>query len=586
MPDTTILSDAIEQLHTAILNWWPSSSMLDNDALKKRFPSRRGLAAGWHLPGALPKAPSDLLVVVDEKFPWSLPLVALPDAVNGVSYPHVESDGHLCMVPAGSTFTLPVGVAHVTQLVGKAVTLLEEGATRKNENDFYREAQSYWSLVERSPNNAWLAERPPSGHCVWTAAVDKMSGHFVIARSKEALNSWAKSGQRRFSGMFEPALFVQLDTPLHPQRYPLTMKDLISLVKDAGASAELSVAMSRWRARMSLPIILVFEYESTRVYLGAMLLTPKQVKMPGFKHYGIPGFRQDSKGKLRSRLKALCLVPTRFPHFRVTEVFREFLHNRTAGMTAAELKSAHIVVIGCGAIGGQLSVQLAQAGVGKLTLIDADVMSWQNVGRHVLDSHDVGHKKAFALELAIKRSFPDSAVLGIATKWEDWIQKHRKELERADLVISVTGEPASNRHLDALMSPEDMPPVLFGWMEPYGTAAHAVFCYPSSRRLCDITDESGLLAEPVVDLDTAPELPREPSCGAFYQPYSSLSSLSSTSLIGELALDALLGRVSKSVHRVWVGNVNEFSRNGLLLRPSWHSRINEFGDSRRYQFFI
>lgn len=586
MPDTHVLSDVIQQLHTAILDWWPSGSMLDNDALKKRFPNRRGLVAGWRLPGALPNAPHDLLVVVDERFPWSLPLVALPDVVNGISYPHVESDGHLCMVPVGSPFTLPVGLAHVTQLVGDAVTLLEEGKARKNDNDFYREAQSYWRLVEHSSAEAWLVERPPSSHCVWTSAIDNASGHFVIASSKDALNSWAKSGQRRYSGTFEPALVVQLDAPLHPMRYPLTMKDLISMVEEAGASAELYVAMSRWRARMSLPIILVFEYESAPVYLGAMLLTPKQVRLPGLRHTGIPGFRQGSKGKVRARLQALCLVPNRFPHFRVTEVFREFLHNRTAGMTAAELKSAHVVVIGCGAIGGQLSVQLAQAGVGKLTLIDADVMSWQNVGRHVLDSHDVGRTKALALELAIKRSFPDAAVLGIATKWEDCIQKRRTELERADLVISVTGEPASNLHLDALMSLEDMPPVLFGWMEPFGTAAHAVFCYPSSRRLCDITDERGLLAEPVVDLDTAPELPREPSCGAFYQPYSSLSSLSSTSLIGELALDALLGRVSKSVHRVWVGNVNEFSRNGLSLRPSWLSRINGFGDSRRYQFFI
>ena len=586
MPDTSILSDAIEQLHSSVLDWWPSSSKLDNETLKKRFPNRRGLVAGWRLPKALPNAPHDLLVVVDESFPWSLPLVALPDAVNGITYPHVEGDGHLCMVPAGSPFTLPVGLAHVTQLVGDAVTLLEEGKASKNVNDFYREAQSYWSLVEHSPNNGWLAERPPSSHCVWTAAVDKVSGHYVIASSKEVLNSWAKSGQRRFSGMFEPALVVQLDSPLHPQRYPLTMKDLIDLVNGAGAAVELSKAVSRWRGRNSLPIVLSFDHENARVYLGAMLLTPKQVRMPGLKHSGIPGFRQGSKGKVSARLQALCLVPNRFPHFRVTEVFREFLHNRTAGMTSEELKSAHVVVIGCGAIGGQLSVQLAQAGVGKLTLIDADVMSWQNVGRHVLDSHDVGRTKALALELAIKRSFPDAAVLGIATKWEDWIQKHRAELERADLVISVTGEPASNRHLDALMSPGDMPPVLFGWMEPFGTAAHAVFCYPSNRRLCDITDERGLLTEPIVDLDTAPELPREPSCGAFYQPYSSLSSLSSTSLIGELALDALLGRVSKSVHRVWVGNVNEFSRNGLSLRPSWLSRINEFGDSRRYQFFI
>ena len=586
MPDTLDQQEAVEQLHKGLVEWWPSVSSIDIETLKNRFPNRRGLVAGWCLPGTLAKPPRDLLVAVDENFPWSLPLIALPDAVNGISYPHVESDGHLCIVPAGSPFTLPVGLAHVTQLVGDAVTLLEEGETRKNDHDFYREAQSYWSLVEYSRNEAWLVEQPPSGHCVWTSGVDKASGNFVIASSKDVLNSWAKSGQRRYAGAFEPALVVRLCSPLHPERYPLTMKDLISLVEEAGASAELSTAVSRWRARKSLPIVLAFEHENARVYLGAMLLTPRQVQLPGLRHSGIPGFRQGSKGKLRSRLQALSHVPTRFPHFRVTEVHREFLHNRTVGKAAAALKSSHVVVLGCGAIGGQLSVHLAQAGVGQLTLVDADVLSWQNVGRHVLCGQDVGHAKALALESAIKRSFPDAKVSGVTSRWEDWIQKHHVQFAGADLVISVTGEPASNRHLDSLLSTSDMPPVLFGWMEPFGTAAHAVFCYPDSGRLCDITDERGLLAEPVVDLDTAPGLPREPSCGAFYQPYSSLSSLNSTSLIGELALDALLGHVSNSVHRVWVGNVNEFSGNGLSLRPSWLSRINEFGDSRRYQFLI
>jgi len=586
MPDTLGQLEAVKQLHMAITDWWPSASSIGIEPLKKRFPNRQGLVAGWRLPDALPNDPCDLLVAVDEKFPWSLPLVALPNAINGVSYPHVESDGHLCMVPAGSLFTLPVDIAHIIQLVSEAVKLLAEGKAGNNEDDFYREAQSYWSLVEHSPNEAWLAESPPSAHCVWTSAIDKVSGHFVIASSKDVLNSWAKSGQRRYAGPFEPALVVQLTTPLHPKQYPLTMKDLISLVEEAGASTELYTAVSRWRARKSLPIILTFKHESSCVYLGAMLLTPKQVRMPGLRHSGIPGFRQGARGKIRSRLQALCVVPNRFPHFRVTEVHRDFLHKRTTGGAAEDLRSSHVVVIGCGAIGGQLSVQLAQAGVGKLTLIDADVLSWQNVGRHVLGGHEVGYAKALALESLIKRSLPNAEVSGVASRWEDWIKKNRTELERADLVISVTGEPASNHHLDALMSTTDMPPVLFGWMEPFGTAAHAVFCYPASRRLRDVTNESGLLIEPVVDLDTAPGLPREPSCGAFYQPYSSLSALNSTTLIGELALDALLGRVSNSIHRVWVGDVNEFSRNSLSLKPIWLSRINEFGDSRRYQFVI
>ena len=121
MPDTLGQLEAVKQLHMAITDWWPSASSIGIEPLKKRFPNRQGLVAGWRLPDALPNDPCDLLVAVDEKFPWSLPLVALPNAINGVSYPHVESDGHLCMVPAGSLFTLPVDIAHIIQLVSEAV---------------------------------------------------------------------------------------------------------------------------------------------------------------------------------------------------------------------------------------------------------------------------------------------------------------------------------------------------------------------------------------------------------------------------------------------------------------------------------
>lgn len=231
-------------------------------------------------------------------------------------------------------------------------------------------------------------------------------------------------------------------------------------------------------------------------------------------------------------------------------------------------------------------MQLAQAGVGRLTLLDQDLLTWQNVGRHVLDSNAVGQFKAKALERAIRRRFPDAAVTGIVKSWEDYLSEGGEALNSADLMISVTGDAASNRHLDERAAAGDVPAVLFGWIEPFGVAAHALFCQPGARRLIDISDEFGRLTEPVADVKSAPALPREPACGAFYQPYSSLNALPSVALLGELAVDALLGRVSTSTHRVWVGGADEFSRNGLSVHPAWHPRLNALGYNRRFDLVL
>lgn len=233
-----------------------------------------------------------------------------------------------------------------------------------------------------------------------------------------------------------------------------------------------------------------------------------------------------------------------------------------------------------------MAIQLAQAGVGRLTLIDHDIFEWSNVGRHVLDGSYVGRNKAKAIAENICKRFPDIKVEGIPTNWEVHHRSEERVFDTADLMISVTGEAAGNRKLDVLVENGDMPPVIFGWIEPFGVASHAIFRHPFGGKLSNVTTNSGLLEEPVADLASAPPLPQEPSCGAFYQPYSSLSSLPSIALIGELAVDALFDRIQTSTHRVWVGNADAFSRNGLSLHPSWHGRLNVHGYNRRFDILM
>lgn len=63
------------------------------------------------------------------------------------------------------------------------------------------------------------------------------------------------------------------------------------------------------------------------------------------------------------------------------------------------LSKSHVLVVGMGGLGCQLSAQLAGAGVGKITIIDHDLVSVSNLHRQILfRESDVGQPKALAAQ--------------------------------------------------------------------------------------------------------------------------------------------------------------------------------------------
>ena len=58
------------------------------------------------------------------------------------------------------------------------------------------------------------------------------------------------------------------------------------------------------------------------------------------------------------------------------------------------LKKAHVLVAGCGAVGGFAIEALARAGIGHLTIVDNDVVSITNINRQLVALHStIGKKK-------------------------------------------------------------------------------------------------------------------------------------------------------------------------------------------------
>jgi molybdopterin/thiamine biosynthesis adenylyltransferase len=74
---------------------------------------------------------------------------------------------------------------------------------------------------------------------------------------------------------------------------------------------------------------------------------------------------------------------------------------KVVGFDLAAIQAAHVVLIGAGGIGSHVAVALARKGVGRMTLIDDDVVELKNLTRQHFGRRDVGKYKAHRLARSI-----------------------------------------------------------------------------------------------------------------------------------------------------------------------------------------
>jgi adenylyltransferase/sulfurtransferase len=84
------------------------------------------------------------------------------------------------------------------------------------------------------------------------------------------------------------------------------------------------------------------------------------------------------------------------------------------------LKKAHIFIAGAGGLGSPVSVYLAVAGIGNLTVVDRDVVDQSNLNRQILHyDRDIGRKKTESAEEKLMAINPDITVRVIDTTIEE-----------------------------------------------------------------------------------------------------------------------------------------------------------------------
>lgn len=127
---------------------------------------------------------------------------------------------------------------------------------------------------------------------------------------------------------------------------------------------------------------------------------------------------------------------------RQINYFTEFLGGEREGVIAQKkVKDSHIIVFGCGAIGGGIAIELAMAGVNSFTLYDFDLVEKSDVSRHIFFSKDdIGIPKVESLKKAILSINPKCSIkcLNASMKPSDDVENI---ITSGDFIVNTMDEP-------------------------------------------------------------------------------------------------------------------------------------------------
>ena len=128
----------------------------------------------------------------------------------------------------------------------------------------------------------------------------------------------------------------------------------------------------------------------------------------------------------------------------------ENLFARIEGLFDVEaFAESRVLIAGCGSGGGQVALQLVMLGIKHFTLIDKDVVKFENVIRHVCGLRFVGHKKVDALEDILKDRNPEIAVRKFETDLLQW-NELESEVQRSHIVVIATDNDATRYQINEL----------------------------------------------------------------------------------------------------------------------------------------
>lgn len=516
----------------------------------------------WLIPLSL-KEVDHLILIIDEEFPYSMPRVMISGTDISMQWPHVEKNGMLCLAGDSAAISTDDPISVIENVLHESECLLHENASGLNIDDYQNDFSAYWrrAIPPNAPQfQIRLNQTEPSRLiCAWHG-----KNYYLIGEDSNSLLTWLEnlSGSDACRSI-HPAAVIWLTRLPEPSTYPETTNQLRNLIKKHSSDGiNVFDQLIKQENFMSAVILMGKAPNAVTQVFGYRLDRPAR-EMLGKR----TGSRSYQKGFREGKIPPSHLA-NYFKCQRTTISNVDELESRLQSTITNGLRNKKVIIIGCGSVGSSVALHLVKTGVRRLHLIDPDSLMWENLGRHELGANDIGNNKALGLANRLKAKLPHIKECGHSP--ESWIKAYKLNsglFKDADLVISTTADWNTESALNDIQCQGEIPcPVLYGWLEPFACASHALLSSGTNGCLRCGFDSTGRAKASTTLWTTDFD---QHGCGGGKSIYGSIELAQAATLISQLAIDSLLNTVKQPIWRTWIAPKISVIVNGGLWNPEW-----------------
>ena len=517
--------DQVEQFLRANL---PDVADVSAEALSKYRDQGQVFIQGWEFAADFDGARIDLRVLADQNFPFSPVRIGIAPP-HEYSFAHLEAGSLLCLDPEQSVCWDRPSEA-VGELLSQAAEVIRSGlSTDGTDDETRREILAYWDKSEGNKRAKGLLA--PDGQARMAHMVRYNRQIIISDNRNEAKSFIAASGAKLKPTHFgEKVPLLWLKRPPANSQLPSTVASFVRLVFDEAVAGVDLLEQHLMSSKGRNTVVLAFADDQGVGFIG--------VEFPKVR------FQNNAP-----RTLAFILDADKSKEIERISIRREdadWVFGRDQNEDLDELRTANIAMIGVGSLGSYVALSLASSGVGRIELIDPQIIMPENTSRHVLGADCVGMAKSEALAQRLRSQFKVSEFASFVGSWQSWVASEKTDLCSYDLVISTIGDWPSEAHLASHIHRNDKEiPTLFAWLEPKAIGSQAVFLPTKSPCFfCGFTSNGA----PIKEITSWASSTRKqtPLCGGHFQSYGANALMAHSSQIAAQAIKAILGKLESA----------------------------------------
>jgi len=155
-----------------------------------------------------------------------------------------------------------------------------------------------------------------------------------------------------------------------------------------------------------------------------------------------------AKGRVRAHLAGVVVSGIQMTDDELLRYSRHILLDELGIEGQQRIRAARALVIGAGGLGSPVALYLGSAGIGRLTLVDDDVVALTNLQRQIAHTHDrIGQAKVDSARAAVLAIAPALDVVALPTRVD--AQSLLALVADADVVLDCSDNFATRQAVNA-----------------------------------------------------------------------------------------------------------------------------------------